>query len=74
MVAGGYLLSFLCLQAALSRGMGLGFAYGVWTAVGIALTAIASKILFDEPLTPVMAGGLGLIAVGVLLLELGQVH
>ena len=73
-VVSGYLLSFLCLSAALSRGMGLGFAYGVWTAVGIALTAVASKILFDEPLTPVMAGGLTLIACGVLLLELGQVH
>jgi small multidrug resistance pump len=73
-VVGAYLLSFVCLSAALSRGMGLGFAYGVWSAVGIALTAIASKALFDEPLTPVMAGGLALIACGVLLLELGQVH
>ncbi|MET1059389.1 MAG: SMR family transporter [Nocardioides sp.] len=73
-VVGGYLLAFLCLSAALSHGMGLGFAYGVWTAVGIALTAIASKVLFDEPLTPVMAAGLALIACGVLLLEVGQVH
>jgi small multidrug resistance pump len=70
----GYLVSFSCLSMALSHGMGLGFAYGVWTAVGIALTAIASKVLFDEPLTPVMAGGIGLIACGVLFLELGQVH
>ena len=73
-VVSGYLLAFACLSAALSHGMGLGFAYGVWTAIGIALTAIASKILFDEPLTPVMAGGIALIACGVLLLELGQVH
>ena len=70
----GYLLAFASLSAALSHGMGLGFAYGVWTAIGIALTAIASKVLFDEPLTPVMAGGITLIACGVLLLELGQVH
>ena len=73
-VVGGYLLAFGCLSAALSHGMGLGFAYGVWTATGIALTAIASKVLFGEPLTPAMAGGIGLIACGVLLLELGQVH
>jgi small multidrug resistance pump len=73
-VVSGYLLAFLCLSAALSHGMGLGFAYGVWTAIGIALTAIASKVLFDEPLTLVMAGGIALIACGVLLLELGQVH
>jgi len=73
-VVGGYLLAFLCLSAALTHGMGLGFAYGVWTAIGIALTAVASRILFGEPLTPVMAGGIALIACGVLLLELGQVH
>ena len=73
-VVSGYLLAFLCLSMALSHGMGLGFAYGVWAAVGIALTAVASKVLFDEPLTPVMAGGIALIAGGVLLLELGQVH
>ncbi len=73
-VVSAYLLAFLCLSMALGHGMGLGFAYGVWAAVGIALTAIASKALFDEPLTPVMAGGIALIAGGVLLLELGRVH
>ena len=70
----GYLLAFLCLSAVLRQGMGLGLAYGIWTAVGIALTAVASKVLFDEPLTLVMAGGITLIACGVLFLELGQSH
>jgi small multidrug resistance pump len=73
-VVAGYLLAFLCLSVVLRLGMGLGLAYGIWTAVGIALTAIASKALFDEPLTRVMVGGIALIAVGVLLLELGQVR
>jgi small multidrug resistance pump len=69
----GYLLAFLCLSGVLRQGMGLGLAYGIWTAVGIALTAIASKVLFREPLTLVMAGGIAVIACGVLLLELGRV-
>jgi small multidrug resistance pump len=73
-VVAGYLLAFLCLSGVLRLGMGLGLVYGIWTAVGIALTAVAAKILFHEPLTRVMVGGIALIAVGVLLLELGQVH
>jgi small multidrug resistance pump len=67
----GYAVSFLMLSFALDAGMGLGFAYGVWTAVGVALTAILSKLLFDEPLTPLMVAGITLIAGGVVLLELG---
>ena len=69
----GYLVAFLCLSGVLRQGMGLGLAYGIWTAVGIALTAIASRVLFREPLTLVMAGGIAVIACGVLLLELGRV-
>ena len=67
----GYGVSFLMLSLALDAGMGLGFAYGVWTAVGVALTAVLSKVLFAEPLTPLMLAGIALIAGGVVLLELG---
>jgi small multidrug resistance pump len=31
-------------------------------------------LLFDEPLTPKMLGGIALIVVGVLLVELGAAH
>ena len=37
----------------------------------VALTAVGSRLLFDEPLTPLMGAGLALIIVGVLLVELG---
>jgi small multidrug resistance pump len=43
----------------------------VWAATGVALTAVGSRLLFDEPLTPLMGAGLALIIVGVLLVELG---
>ena len=70
----GYLASFGFLTLALRGGLALGVAYGIWTACGVALTAIASRILFGEPLTKVMALGIALIAGGVLLIELGAAH
>ncbi len=68
----GYVVSFVLLSLALDAGMGIGVAYGIWTAVGVALTAVLSKLLFDEPLTRTMASASPLIAAGVVLLELGQ--
>lgn len=73
-VAGGYLAAFLLLTLALEEGLALGVVYGVWAASGVALTAVASRILFGEPLTPTMVGGIVLIAAGVLLVELGAQH
>lgn len=71
-VAAGYLAAFALLVAVLDRGLGLGVTYGVWTAIGVALTTFASKVLYDEPLTAVMAGGIVLIMGGVVLIELGS--
>jgi len=71
-VVGGYVASFLLLSLALDEGLGIGVAYGIWTAVGVALTALLSKALFGEPLTRRMLLGITLIAAGVVLLELGQ--
>jgi small multidrug resistance pump len=70
-VVAGYVASFVLLSLALGEGLGIGVAYGIWTAVGVALTALASRLLFDEPLTRTMTLGIALIAAGVVLLELG---
>ena len=70
----GYLAAFACLSLALRRGMPLGVAYGIWAAAGVALTAAFSRLLFDEPLTRKMLGGIALIMVGVLLVEIGAAH
>lgn len=67
----GYVIAFALLSGALRTGMPLGVAYGVWAAAGIVLTALLSRLLFREVLTPLMLGGMGLIAAGVLLVELG---
>lgn len=71
-VAVGYLASFALLAVVLRRGMGLGVAYGLWGALGVASTALLSALLYDEPLTPVMLLGLVLIIGGVLLVEGGS--
>ena len=68
LVAAGYLGAFALLAAVLRTGMALGTAYGTWGAIGVALTAIGSLAIFDEPLTVLM--GVGIIA-GVLCVELG---
>lgn len=67
-----YLGAFTCLSGCLHAGMGLGVAYGVWGAVGVALTALLSWWLFDEALTLLMGAGIVVIAAGVLCIELGS--
>ena len=73
-VVAGYLLSFAALALTLDRGIGLGVAYGIWAASGVAITAVASRLLFREPLTRTMGLGIAAIVVGVLLIELGAAH
>ncbi|ADT99517.1 DMT family transporter [Mycolicibacterium gilvum] len=70
----GYVAAFTLLWASLRHGMPLGVAYGIWAAAGVALTAAFSRLLFDEPLTRKMLGGIALIMVGVLLVEIGASH
>lgn len=73
-VAAGYLFAFAMLAVTLSGGLALGVAYGIWSAAGVALTAVASRVLFGEPLTKVMMLGIAAIICGVLLIELGAHH
>ncbi|TXH19104.1 MAG: multidrug efflux SMR transporter [Mycobacterium sp.] len=70
-VAVGYAVSFALLAMVLKRGMPVGVAYGVWSGIGVALTAALARFLFDDPFTPVMAGGVVLIGAGVYLMEIG---
>ncbi|AKK10106.1 DMT family transporter [Corynebacterium uterequi] len=70
-VAAGYVATFFCLDRTLRLGMAVGRAYGIWGAIGVALTAVLSAVFFAEPLTGLMGVGIVLIIVGVLLIELG---
>ncbi|WP_280831091.1 DMT family transporter [Mycolicibacterium frederiksbergense] len=73
LVVAGYALSFYLLWLALSLGVPVGVAYGIWTACGVALVALIARFLFDEPLTPVMMLGIALIVSGVFTIELAGV-
>lgn len=70
----GYLSAFAFLSLTLHAGLPLGVAYGVWAALGVALTALLCQPLFGEPITRTMWFGMLLIAVGVLVVELGTPH
>ena len=68
----GYLGSFAFLALTLRSGLPLGVAYGIWGAVGVALTAVLSARIFGEPLTALMALGIVVIIAGVLCVEMGS--
>ena len=67
----GYALAFVLLSLTLRAGMPLGVAYGLWGALGVALTALLSMLVFGEPITVLVALGIALIMAGVLLVEIG---
>ena len=68
----GYVGSFFLLVLVLQAGMPLGVAYGVWSALGVAATAVLSSLLFDEAFTGPMVVGIALIVGGVALVEIGS--
>ena len=70
-VGAGYAVAFILLSLALRSGMPLGVAYGIWGALGVALTAVLSMVLFGESITVLVAVGIALIMAGVLLVEIG---
>ncbi|KRD19237.1 cation transporter [Mycobacterium sp. Root265] len=68
----GYVSSFILMAAVLRAGMPVGVAYGIWGAIGTAVTAAAASVIFGEAFTWSLAGGIALIIAGVLLVEFGS--
>jgi len=68
----GYAVSFYALVRLLQGGSALGVVYGIWSALGVALTAGFSSVVFDEAFTSPMVLGLVLIIGGVVLVEAGS--
>ena len=71
-VAVGYLAAFALLSAILAGGMAVGVAYGIWSASGVALTAVLAAMVFGDPFTVRMSLGIILVVAGVLLVETGS--
>jgi small multidrug resistance pump len=70
----GYLASFAALSQALARGVPLGIAYAIWSAIGVVFIVLISWLFFKESLTWVQIVGLVLVIGGVGLLEIGGKH
>ena len=68
----GYGVAFVALSQALVRGMPVGVAYGVWSALGVTLVALIGALFLGESLSWVQIGGIALVIGGVLALELGR--
>ncbi|MBU3029234.1 DMT family transporter [Paracoccus marinaquae] len=64
-----YLVSFYLLSLAL-RSMPLGVAYAIWSGLGIVLVALIGLLLFGQRLDLPAVIGLGLIVVGVIVVNL----
>lgn len=48
----------------------LSFAYAVWSGLGIVVATLASVFLFKESITPAGVGGIVLILIGVVVLNM----
>jgi small multidrug resistance pump len=70
----GYVASFYFLTMVLRAGMPVGVAYGIWGALGTAATAVIAAVIFGDPFTTPIIGGIALIIAGVLMVELGSRH
>ncbi len=67
-----YVAAFGCLGFAVST-LEVGVVYAVWAGAGTALVAVVGSLLFGERMGRPAWGGIGLIVVGVLFVELFSV-
>ena len=54
---------------ALNRGLSLAVGYGIWSGVGIALSAVGGAVLFGDRLQGRQATGLVVVLIGVVLVH-----
>lgn len=70
-VAVCYVLAFVMLSFVLKRGLPVAVAYALWSAAGILVIAVIGWLFLDERLSPLQVGGLALVVIGVVTVELG---
>jgi small multidrug resistance pump len=69
----GYAISFVALSQAV-KGVPVGVAYAMWSALGTAAIVAIGAIFLGEPITLVKVIGVSLIIAGVVILNLGGAH
>lgn len=70
----GVIAAYYLLSLALTRGMGIGVAYGIWSALGVTFVALIGAVFLGDKLTWIQIAGVVLVIGGVLSLELGGQH
>lgn len=70
----GYVVAFYLLSQVLKQGVGIGVAYGIWSALGVTLVAVIGAFFLGDSLTWVQVVGIGLVIAGVAALEMGGAH
>ena len=68
-VIAGYSTAFYCLSLTLKT-MAIGIVYAIWSGAGVVLVALIGKIFFQQQLDFAAQVGIGLILVGVLVINL----
>lgn len=69
LVVAGYVCAFYLLSLAL-RTIPIGVAYAIWSGVGIVMVSLIGYVLYRQRLTLMEICGIGLIAAGVIVLNL----
>ena len=68
----GYVAAFVLLTMVLRAGSRSASRYGIWGALGTAVTAVLAAAIFGDPFTWPIVAGIGLIIAGVLFVEFGS--
>lgn len=69
----GYSFSFFMLALAL-KSIGLSTAYAIWAGIGTVGAVIAGVVIFGEQLPMLAVIGIGLVVIGVVLLNVAVPH
>ena len=64
-----YSAAFYCLSLTLKT-MAIGIVYAIWSGAGVVLITLIGKVFFHEQLDFAAQAGIGLIVVGVLVINL----
>jgi small multidrug resistance pump len=68
-VIAGYSTAFYCLSLTLKT-MSIGIVYALWSGAGVVLVTLIGKVFFQQQLDFAAQVGIGLIVVGVLVINL----
>ena len=69
-VLAGYATAFALMAMSLKK-LDVGITYAIWSGVGIIGAAVGGMVFFDQSLSKASIVGMGIIIVGVIVMNLG---